>query len=203
MVRFTEDDTLTDIVDRERDKRTIKKGSLRGRLVSANPDEGERFYLQLLLTRVCGPTDWKDLYTVNHVLYQIFRGTALERGLIENDNALSTCLEEGSLFQFPPALRRLFVTLLIFCKPEDVRKLWDDHCESFSKDYKHVDNDIQCVFFIYGPEGMRKTFLYKALLAKVRSRGLIALATASSDAAANNMSGGRTAHSRFKIPINL
>nr|GEV75526.1 ATP-dependent DNA helicase PIF1-like [Tanacetum cinerariifolium] len=51
--------------------------------------------------------------------------------------------------------------------------------------------------------GTGKTFLYKALLPNVRSRGLIALATASSGAAVNNMTWGRTAQSRFKIPINL
>ncbi|XP_035832993.1 ATP-dependent DNA helicase PIF1-like [Helianthus annuus] len=67
----------------------------------------------------------------------------------------------------------------------------------------HVDNDLPGVFFIDGPGGTGKTFLYIALLAEIRSRGLIALATASSGAAANNMPGGRTAHSRFKIPLNL
>lgn len=46
-------------------------------------------------------------------------------------------------------------------------------------------------------------FLYKALLAEVRSQGLIAVATASSGVAANNLPGGRTAHSRFKIPLHL
>ncbi|KAK9072159.1 hypothetical protein SSX86_008591 [Deinandra increscens subsp. villosa] len=45
--------------------------------------------------------------------------------------------------------------------------------------------------------------LYQALLAEIPSRGLIALATTSSGAAANNFPGGRTAHSRFKIPIKL
>ncbi|KAK9050793.1 hypothetical protein SSX86_030238 [Deinandra increscens subsp. villosa] len=67
----------------------------------------------------------------------------------------------------------------------------------------HVNNDLPGVFFIDGPGGTGKTFVYKALLAEVRSRGLIALATASSGAAANNLPGGRTAHSRFKIPIKL
>ena len=33
------------------------------------------------------------------------------------------------------------------------------------------------VFFIDGPRGISKTFLYRALLAQVRSRRLIALAT--------------------------
>ncbi|KAD4385908.1 hypothetical protein E3N88_26077 [Mikania micrantha] len=73
----------------------------------------------------------------------------------------------------------------------------------FDEIMMHVDNDLSGVFFIDGPGGTGKTFFYKALLAEVRSRGLIALATASSGAAANNMPGGRTAHSRFKIPINL
>ncbi|KAL9992859.1 putative DNA helicase [Helianthus debilis subsp. tardiflorus] len=71
----------------------------------------------------------------------------------------------------------------------------------FDEIMTHVDNDRPGVFFIDGPGGTGKTFLYKALLAQVRSRGLIAIATASSGAAANNMPGGRTAHSRFKIPI--
>ena len=73
----------------------------------------------------------------------------------------------------------------------------------FDEIMMHVDNDLPGVFFIDGPGGTGKTFLYIALLAEIRSRGLIALATASSGAAANNMPGGRTAHSRFKIPLNL
>jgi ATP-dependent DNA helicase PIF1 len=46
-------------------------------------------------------------------------------------------------------------------------------------------------------------FLYKALLAKVRSRGLIAIATATSGIAASILPDGRTARSRFKIPIKI
>nr|GEW40244.1 hypothetical protein [Tanacetum cinerariifolium] len=78
-----------------------------------------------------------------------------------------------------------------------------DQRDAYDEILRHVDNDIPGVFFIDGPRGTRKKFLYKAFLAKVRSRGLIALATASSGVAANNMPGGRTSHSRFKIPINL
>ncbi|XP_073120373.1 uncharacterized protein [Henckelia pumila] len=59
------------------------------------------------------------------------------------------------------------------------------------------------VFFINGPGGTGKTFLYRALLATIRSQGLIALATATSGVAASIFPGGRTAHSRFKIPIDL
>jgi len=54
-----------------------------------------------------------------------------------------------------------------------------------------------------GPGGTGKTYLYRALLAKVRSMDLIAVATATSGIASSIMPGGRTAHSRFKIPIKL
>ena len=54
-----------------------------------------------------------------------------------------------------------------------------------------------------GPGGTRKTYLYRALLARVRGERKIALATATSGVAASIMPGGRTAHSRFKIPLNL
>ncbi|XP_049397447.1 uncharacterized protein LOC125861631 [Solanum stenotomum] len=58
-------------------------------------------------------------------------------------------------------------------------------------------------FFIDGPGGTGKSFLYRALLATVRHKGFIALATASSSVAASLLPGGRTAHSRFKIPIDV
>ena len=45
--------------------------------------------------------------------------------------------------------------------------------------------------------------MYNTLLAKVRSHGEIALPVASSGIAALLIDGGRTAHSRFKIPIKL
>uniref|UniRef100_I1PRC3 ATP-dependent DNA helicase n=1 Tax=Oryza glaberrima TaxID=4538 RepID=I1PRC3_ORYGL len=59
------------------------------------------------------------------------------------------------------------------------------------------------VFFVDGPGGTGKTFLYRALLATVRGKGDIAVATATSGVAASIMPRGRTAHSRFKIPLNI
>ena len=48
-----------------------------------------------------------------------------------------------------------------------------------------------------------KTFLINLILAKLRSEGKIALATASSKIAATLLTGGRTLHSTFKIPLDL
>ncbi|XP_016488550.1 uncharacterized protein LOC107808529 [Nicotiana tabacum] len=58
-------------------------------------------------------------------------------------------------------------------------------------------------FFVDSPGGTGKFFLYRALLATVRSKGFISLATATSGVAASILPGGRTAHSRFKISIDI
>nr|XP_043633213.1 ATP-dependent DNA helicase pif1-like [Erigeron canadensis] len=68
---------------------------------------------------------------------------------------------------------------------------------------RHVDSNCPGVFFVDDPGGTGKTYLYNTLLAEVHSRGQIPIATASSGATANNMPGGCTAHSRFKIPLIL
>uniref|UniRef100_A0A8R7RAK5 ATP-dependent DNA helicase n=1 Tax=Triticum urartu TaxID=4572 RepID=A0A8R7RAK5_TRIUA len=73
----------------------------------------------------------------------------------------------------------------------------------FEEILDHVVNNRKQVFFVDGPGGTGKTYLYKALLAKVRSLGKIAIATTASGIAASIMPGGRTAHSRFKIPVKL
>ncbi|KAK8942878.1 hypothetical protein KSP39_PZI009132 [Platanthera zijinensis] len=59
------------------------------------------------------------------------------------------------------------------------------------------------IFFVDGPGGTGKTFLYRSILATFRNEGRIVIATATSGIAANLLPGGCTAHSRFKIPIKL
>jgi hypothetical protein len=57
------------------------------------------------------------------------------------------------------------------------------------------------LFFLNGPGGTGKTFVYAALCHALRADGLIVLCVASSGIAALLLPGGRTAHSVFKIPI--
>ncbi|XP_074363854.1 uncharacterized protein LOC141704500 [Apium graveolens] len=59
------------------------------------------------------------------------------------------------------------------------------------------------LFFVYGSGGCEKTYLWGTLIAKLRSEGEIVHPVATSGIAATLMPGGRTAHSRFKIPIIL
>ncbi|GFU47736.1 ATP-dependent DNA helicase [Trichonephila clavipes] len=58
-------------------------------------------------------------------------------------------------------------------------------------------------FFLDAPGGTGKTFLISLILAKIRSQQKIALAVASSGIAATLLDGGRTAHSTFKLPLDV
>lgn len=57
------------------------------------------------------------------------------------------------------------------------------------------------VFFLDGLGGAGKTFTYNTLINTVRSVGEVAIPVASSGIAALLLLGGKTAHSRFKIPV--
>jgi ATP-dependent DNA helicase PIF1 len=58
-------------------------------------------------------------------------------------------------------------------------------------------------FFVQGPAGTGKTFLWRCICAFYRSQGSIVLCVASSRIAAVLLPGGQTAHSRFRIPLDI
>ena len=66
-----------------------------------------------------------------------------------------------------------------------------------------VNNNKANMFFIDAPGGTGKTFVLQLLLAKIRATNHVALAVASSGIAATMLTGGRTAHSTFKLPLNV
>ncbi|KAG5537863.1 hypothetical protein RHGRI_025085 [Rhododendron griersonianum] len=256
-----------------------------GRIITANPTEGERYYLRLLLTYIPAPTSYAHLKTVNGVTFNSYREAAISHGLLQDDNSNEKCMEEACLYRMPLSPRQLFSTILVYCAPVNPLELFLKFEDDMTEDYISIqkltkdaarqvllqalnaelesmgkklddfqlshlltsestkkaipkeiqdeinvqisEDDLQAPnlfnleqatayneilaavmsqtpksFFIDGPGGTGKTFLYRALLAKVRSQQLIALATASSGVAASILPNGRTAHSRFKIPIN-
>ncbi|XP_020272660.1 ATP-dependent DNA helicase RRM3-like [Asparagus officinalis] len=59
------------------------------------------------------------------------------------------------------------------------------------------------LYFLYGHGGTGKTYVWKSICTKLRSEGKIVLPVASSGIALILLPYGRTAHSRFKIPIIL
>jgi hypothetical protein len=85
----------------------------------------------------------------------------------------------------------------------DISRLNKNQRVIFDTIYNSVANTEGRTFFIYGHGGTGKTFLWTTLLNYVRSQGKIALAVASSGIASLLLPGGRTPHSRFKIPLDI
>jgi hypothetical protein len=79
---------------------------------------------------------------------------------------------------------------------EDQGQLYDDVVAA-------LETNTSLTVFVDAPGGAGKTFVGNALLAHVRSKGHIALPVAISGVAALLYDGGRTAHSRFGIPIKI
>ncbi|XP_048604246.1 uncharacterized protein LOC125582083 [Brassica napus] len=66
-----------------------------------------------------------------------------------------------------------------------------------------VDKQSGQLFFVNGAGGTGKTYLYRTIIAKLRSTNKVVIPVASSGVAALLLPGGRTAHSRFKLPLTL
>ncbi|XP_019184634.1 PREDICTED: uncharacterized protein LOC109179586 [Ipomoea nil] len=82
-----------------------------------------------------------------------------------------------------------------------VEKLTEEQRTIYDNVLQDAENNLGGLFFVYGYGGTGKTFLWRALSSALRSKGEIVLNVASSGIASLLLPGGRTAHSRFAIPI--
>ncbi|XP_058726903.1 uncharacterized protein LOC131598304 [Vicia villosa] len=64
-----------------------------------------------------------------------------------------------------------------------------------------VDSQNGAVFFLHGYGGTGKTYMWRTLAAALRSKHDICLTVVTSGIASFLLPGGRTAHSKFKIPV--
>lgn len=83
------------------------------------------------------------------------------------------------------------------------RLLVNDQKEAYETIMNQFESGNGGMFFLDAPGGTGKTFLLNLILAAVRSKHEIALAVASSGIASTLLSGGRTAHSTFKFPLDI
>ncbi|OBZ80282.1 ATP-dependent DNA helicase pif1, partial [Choanephora cucurbitarum] len=72
-----------------------------------------------------------------------------------------------------------------------------------SNDTSLANSENAIVFFLHGPAGTGKTFVYNTLSNYLRSQRKIGLCVASSGIASLLLSGCRTSHFRLKIPIKV
>ncbi|KAF8049879.1 hypothetical protein N665_2102s0002 [Sinapis alba] len=275
-----------------------QQGTAIGRVVYISPAAGDVYFLRILVNVVRGPISFEEVRTVGGVLYEKFKQACYARGLLDDDKEWHDAIEEPSQWATGRQLRRLFVTILIYCQVIDPLKLWnhtwrflsedilymkrkefrfpgleleDDQIKQYTlieleqllkanaqslTDYPDiplpdqailseisntvlrkelsydvqkeaethglllnamnkeqrtvydavlhsVGNQVGQLFFVYGAGGTGKTYLYRTLIAKLRSVGKVVIPVASSGIAALLLPGGRTAHSRFKLPLTL
>ena len=79
----------------------------------------------------------------------------------------------------------------------------DEQRAVFDTVLESVESSEGRVFCLNAGGGTGKTYTLNLLLDAVRARGRVALATATSGIAATLLHGGRTVHSRFKVPLSL
>lgn len=114
-----------------------KRSNAVGRVYAVPPNQGERYYLRRVLYHVPGAKNFKDLRTINGRLCETFKEVCKELGLLEDDSEWENCLSEASLIQSGSQLRRLLVTILLHCFPENPRSLFDKFHEALSEDHHH------------------------------------------------------------------
>ncbi|XP_019160441.1 PREDICTED: uncharacterized protein LOC109157010 [Ipomoea nil] len=140
-------------------------------------------------------------------------------GLLEIEKLLQ--IHNKSLKEFPPmpipaldnsrlSVNRLLFEELSYNREELANeaynltmKFTDEQRSVYETIIGDVASNAGGLFFVYGYGGTGKTFLWRALSATLRSNGDVVLNVASSGIASLLLPGGRTAHSRFAIPINI
>ena len=109
-----------------------------GRVYSAHPGEGERFYLRMLLNHVTGCTSFQDIRTLpDGTVCHTYKEAACHRGLLEDDNEYDLCLAMAASWHMPQQLRHLFVTILLYNEPCNPAALWEKYKYAFSQDFLH------------------------------------------------------------------
>jgi hypothetical protein len=79
----------------------------------------------------------------------------------------------------------------------------EEQKNAFNAVMDSVDNNLGKLIFVEGYGGTSKTYLWKAIMTKLRSEGKIFLAVTSCGIAALLLAGRRTAYSCFHIPLNI
>ena len=106
-----------------------------GTIQPAQPSQGERFYLRILLSHVKGADSFDYLKEFDHIKYNTYQETCLARNLIRDDSEWINCMNEALTYQTPSALRSLFVLILIHCNPTKPFELYEKYKDDLARDY--------------------------------------------------------------------
>jgi hypothetical protein len=108
-----------------------------GRITNISPNEGEAFYLRMLLHIVKGVWCYSDLRNVAGQQYPTFQATCEALGLVGDDCEWSHVMTNVVHWALPYQLRQLFVTTLLFCHVTALAKLFDEFAQIMGDDMKY------------------------------------------------------------------
>ncbi|KAG8391257.1 hypothetical protein BUALT_Bualt01G0169300 [Buddleja alternifolia] len=114
-----------------------KHGKCVGRLPYAHANSGERYYLRMLLYKVCGAQCYEDIRTFNGVIYPTFKQACSVRGLLDDDNEWHEALSEVSTWASSIKLRNMFATMLMFSEITKPVTLWEQHWRDMVDDLQY------------------------------------------------------------------
>ncbi|GFQ01835.1 retrovirus-related pol polyprotein from transposon tnt 1-94 [Phtheirospermum japonicum] len=120
-----------------------------------------------------------------------------------SDTSLFVFRHSGITAYFLVYVDDLILTDDILRRQRRVLGIEDEQKKIYSEILSAATNDKDGIFFVYGYGGTGKTFVWRTLSAALRSNGEIVLNVASSGVAALLLPAGRTAHSRFGIPLTI
>ncbi|UYV71113.1 hypothetical protein LAZ67_8001784, partial [Cordylochernes scorpioides] len=182
----------------------VRKSDVLGRVYTVHPTNAECYYLRLFLFHIRGPCSFQSLRTVEGVIHTTFQMACKALGLLEDDSHWNETLKEASICRNAASVRALFSTMLIFCHMSDTLTLWHAHKECMSEDILHrMRRDMSIPELDYHADVFNAALLEIDKHVLSISEGLVVCAAASSGIAATLLDGGRTAHSLFKLPLNL
>ncbi|XP_063901249.1 uncharacterized protein LOC135120859 [Zophobas morio] len=105
-----------------------------GRVYTVHLNNGECYYLRMLLHVVKGPTSFQAIKTIDGQECETYREACFKLGLLENDQHWDNTLAEASETCHAHQIRTLFAIILTTCAPSDPKGLWEKHKESMSED---------------------------------------------------------------------
>jgi len=107
------------------------------RMYFVHPVAGERFFFHLLLTVVLSATSFEHFRIVDDIEHPTFQAACKASGLLQDDAEWDTCIREACIDQDAKRLRKLFVTLLLFCFLLNPEVLWEKYRDDMSHDMRH------------------------------------------------------------------
>ena len=132
-------------------------------------------------------------------LCQSMSGRSLSQFGLPSPQRNETGLQFGELLREQNYDSNTLMTFVSLNEPQ----LVPDQRAAYIHILESVRSEKGGIIFLDAPGGTGKTFVINLLLATIRRDKGIALAVASSGIASTLLAGGRTAHSAFKLPLNM